>query len=374
MFKSKQQLKVRDSSIELLRIIAMILIVFHHFALHGGFEWASSSISIPRFWYNLIIMGGKIGVNVFVLVSGYYLVNNDRKIFDLYKTLKFVGQVWFYSVVIYIIFGSVGIADMGMRSFIKAFFPITFSQWWFASAYFVLYLIHPFLNKLLQSIDKVLYQKLLLLLVVCWSIIPTFTTSRYQSNHLLWFITLYAIAGYMRLYGLNQKFTTKHYAVFLLACSSFSYALSLVFTVMGSKWSFFASAVTYFYGQEKITTLLISICLFMVFATLKMNYHKWINIMGSATFGVYLIHDNHLVRQFLWMDLFKNAQYQNGLFLIPYSILVVAVVYIACSLIDLLRQYTIERPCMILVKHLCEKKITSIDKIVNSLKNYIFGN
>lgn len=39
----------RNSSIELLRIISMILIVFHHFAFHGGFKWQTNSVTISHF-------------------------------------------------------------------------------------------------------------------------------------------------------------------------------------------------------------------------------------------------------------------------------------------------------------------------------------
>lgn len=56
----------RNSAIELLRIIAMLMIVFHHFGVHGGFVFKSGMISLPHLWYNFIIMGGKIGVNIFV--------------------------------------------------------------------------------------------------------------------------------------------------------------------------------------------------------------------------------------------------------------------------------------------------------------------
>ena len=74
----KNQVRIRNSAIELLRIISMIMIVFHHFAVHGGFDFGAS-LSPTHFWYNFILMGGKIGVNVFVLISGYYLIDNDKK-------------------------------------------------------------------------------------------------------------------------------------------------------------------------------------------------------------------------------------------------------------------------------------------------------
>lgn len=372
MLQNTNQAKVRDSSIELLRIIAMIMIVFHHFAIHGGFEWSAAG-SIPHFWYNFIIMGGKIGVNIFVLISGYFLINNDAKTINLEKIIKILGQVLFYSIVLFTIGKLTGIVDLGIKDFIKACFPITFSQWWFASAYFVLYLIHPFINKLLHSLDKSMYQTLLAVLVVCWSVIPTFTTSSYQSNSLLWFITLYSISGYIRLYGLNANFTAKRYFGFFLIFSLLTYASSIVLTVLGSKWETLASYSTYFFGQEKLTILLISLCLFMVFASLHINYHRWINIAASASFGVYLLHDNMVARPFLWEKLFKNAQYQETLLLIPYSVFVVAVVYVSCTFIDLLRQYTIEKPFMRIVRRCLNKSAMPLQKLCNMFKVFIFG-
>lgn len=368
----QQRLNVRNSAMELLRIISMIMIVFHHFAVHGGFSFGTT-LSIPHLWYNFIIMGGKIGVDIFVLISGYFLINNDSKTFVVNKIIKFIGQVFFYSVGIFVVCGLTGIIDWSIKSLIKATLPITFSQWWFASTYFVLYLLHPYLNKLLRSIEKPIYQRFLLLLVVCWSIIPTFTTSSFQSNSLWWFFTLYSIAGYIRLYGLNRKFTTKHYFLFYLISSALTYSSSIIFTVFGSKWDIFAKHITYFYGQEKLTILSVSLCLFMCFATLKMNYHKWINMMASATFGVYLIHDNNIIRKSLWIDWFRNAEYQDSLLLIPYSILVVAAVYIVCTAVDLLRQYIVEIPCMKVVKHYSHRAIKPLENLTSILVDLIFG-
>lgn len=360
----------RNSAIELLRILSMIMIVFHHFACHGGFEWGTT-ISITRLWYNFIVMGGKIGVNIFVLISGYYLVSNESEIFDINKVIKFVGQILFYSVGIFVACKLTGIAHYDVKALIKVFFPITFSQWWFASTYFVLYLLHPYLNKLLKNLEKSLYQSLLLLMVVCWSIIPTFTTSSFQSNPLLWFVTLYSIAGYIRLYGVNGRFTSKQYFLFYVICSILTYSSSVI--LLRSKRSLFSGYSTYFYEQEKLTILLISLCLFLCFLTLKMNYHKWINTLASATFGVYLLHDNSVIRKLLWIDLFNNAKYQESLFLIPYSIIVVIIVYVIFSLIDLLRQKVIEIPCMKFVKKYSNIIITFMGKRVNLLKVFIFG-
>ena len=68
--ESANQPNIRKSNIELLRIVAMVIIVMHHFAIHGGFAFSSETISINRLWVQFITMGGRLGVNIFVLISG----------------------------------------------------------------------------------------------------------------------------------------------------------------------------------------------------------------------------------------------------------------------------------------------------------------
>ena len=82
---------------------------------------------------------------------------------------------------------------------------------------------------------------------------------------------------------------------------------------------YIATHETYLYGQEKLPMLLISLTLFLAFTRWKMNYRKWINITASATFGVYLIHDNKIVRSFFVDELIQKLQvsgfyYDHSLF------------------------------------------------------------
>ena len=351
----------------------MVMIMFHHFAFHGGFLWDSNTITLPECWYNLIIMGGKIGVDIFVLISGYFLINSKVSVFNLKRVLKFWGQVLFYSIAILIVFGCLGYATLNLKEIIKSFLPISLSSWWFASTYFVLYILHPFLNKLLKNLDKKMYQSLLVILILGWSILPTFTTFSYQSSSLTWFITLYAVAGYAKLYGFNNSFTAKHYFIFWLVFTVLTYSSSVVFAFLGTKYEVFFNHMTYFYGMERISVLLISLTLFLAFTKLSIKYNKFINIIASATFGVYLIHDSNIIRPFLWITVFKNAQYQNSLMLIPYSLGVVALVYLLCTLIDLLRQQIFEKPYLLLVNKVSDKIEYLFNVICDFFKNIVFG-
>lgn len=373
MSSSEKTINQRNSSIELLRIISMIMIVIFHFATHGGFRYDITTLSAPLLWWNFLETGGKLGVDIFVLISGYFLVDKNSKIFNFTRIAKFWGQVVFYSVAIYLIFCFTGLSEFGIKASIKTLFPITFNAWWFASTYFVLYLLHPFINMLLQKLNKNTYQALIAMQVIFWCIIPTFTPSTYQGNNLLWFITLYTIAGYIKLFGLNPRFKRKHYIGFFFLFSAIRYLSSITFTLLATKIPVFAHHSLSFYSQESVLTLLCALSLFMIFVNLDIGYIKTINIVASTTFGVYLIHDSDFIRPFLWLEVFKNAQYQDSLFIVPYSISVTVVVYVICTIIDLLRQYIFEKPFLKLLNRYSEKIILPFEKVYNFVKSLVFG-
>ena len=365
--------KVRESSIELLRIISMFSIVICHFASHGKFSFSNQTLSVQRFWWHFIEMGGNWGADVFVLISGYFLIENKGPILNLKKLLKFWGQVFFYSIIIYIIFIIVDHQEFSLVSMVKTIFPITFNSWWFASTYFVLYLIHPFINMLLRKLEKATFQKLLILLITIWCIIPTFTFSDFQSNPLIWFVTLYSVAAYVKLYGLNQKLSCKHYVNLWAIFSLLRYLSSVILILIGTKIPYAADHTCAFYGRQSILTFLSALFLFMAFQKMNQKNNKYINLIASAAFGVYLISDSNLVRPFLWQTVFKNAKYQDSLLLIPYSIGVAILVYITCTLIDLLRQQLFEKPFMKLVYNYSENIWKPFASIVNTISKLVFG-
>lgn len=375
MEKSVQSTKIinRNTSIELLRIISMIMIMFHHFAYHGNFEWNFNEVTLPHLWYDFILMGGKVGVDIFVLISGYFLIENTEKLFQPKKLLKFWGQVVFYSIMTYLLSVMLRLNAFEIKQLIKVCLPITYPGWWFASTYFMLYLIHPFLNKLLHGLSKTEYQYLILMMVLCWSIIPTATTQLFESNSLLWFVTLYGIAGYVNLYGGNQKLKSKHYFSLYFMVLIITYTVSTTFLFLGTKKEEWSTHAIDFFEIERLPILLMAITLFMGFVTLKMNYHKWINMIASATFGVYLIHDSSYIRYYLWTNIFKINQYQDSTFLILYSILVVFILYVSCTMIDLIRKKLVEKPYMLFVNHYTYYFLKSFKIICEMFRKWIFG-
>ena len=370
----RKRQEVRDSSFELLRIISMISIVISHFATHGGFHFDAQTLSIPRFWWYFIEMGGYFGVNVFVLISGYFLINDRSGLFNYKRILKFWGQVVFYSLAIYVIFVLAGVSEFSWKEMIGTLCPITTNRWWFASTYFELYLLHPFLNMFLRRMDRGIFQKFLVLLIIMWCIVPTLAPEDYLVNPLVWFVTLYSVAAYIRLYGLNPRFKCRHYLCFCIVFSLLRYLSSVTLILLGTKVPIASRRYVEFYERWSVLTFLSALSMFMVFYSIKMGYNKWINVIASATFGVYLIHDNRIVRPFLWQTVFKNASYQDSALIIPYSIAVMLLVYSVCTIIDLIRKATVEKAYVAAVDTYADTWVRPFEAVIGAVKRFVFGN
>ena len=327
--------KVRMSNFELLRIAAMFMIIAHHFAVHGGFEFPADTLTVNRFWIQIMRFGGKVGVDIFVLISGYFLIksNSERLI---QKTLKLSLQIWFYSAVIFILFTTLKLEPLSLKGLAKTVFPISYSRWWFASTYLVLFIISPYLNKLLLSLTRAEYIRFLALNIVIWCILSTILHTAWEADDLVWFIILYAAAAYIRLPVEIDRIDPKKLIILAVVMFILTMSLTLIyeFAGRGEPW---------FYEQNHIPVFVISVTLFLLFSKLKMKHNRFVNLISQTTFGIYLIHDDRSVRSFLWKTLFKNASYAESGLLIPYSIICVIVVFAACSCIELVRIYALEK-------------------------------
>lgn len=85
----------RDMRFELLRIVSIYIIILHHLILHVAIN-EYVGINVNSVISQLYLIGGKVGVNIFLLISGYFGVKGE---FRPSKALKIELQVLFYTVV-----------------------------------------------------------------------------------------------------------------------------------------------------------------------------------------------------------------------------------------------------------------------------------
>lgn len=69
--------KIRDSRIELIRIISMILIVLFHLTMYSGFSIVEDNLSFNYILHTMFGIFGKVGVVLFVAITSWFYV--DKK-------------------------------------------------------------------------------------------------------------------------------------------------------------------------------------------------------------------------------------------------------------------------------------------------------
>ena len=153
----------RQTNIELLRIVAMLMIITLHFLGHGDVMGSFGEPSVAHAICEIIKGICMVAVNCFILISGYFLINAE---FKWSKVVKLLLQIWFYSVILFVILAATGCIDVGFKDFIFALFPVSTNADDFSTAYLLLYVLSPFLNKLILQLDQKQHITLLAILLL----------------------------------------------------------------------------------------------------------------------------------------------------------------------------------------------------------------
>lgn len=348
---TKEIKKERNSNFELMRIISMFMIVLWHCFIHA-FNFSSDSKA--SFVVNLIECLLVIHVNSFVLLSGYF---QSKSRFKFSKLISLNNSVWFYKSVEYIIFLILGIASFSIPIAIDEFFPLDLQSYWYIRVYLMLYLISPFLNKLINNINQNYHKKLIIVLFILCCIIAPLTRDQatYRTLNmgysLINFIMLYFIRAYLQFYPINKshfglKYTRKMkkliFLILYITLAFINFSINNTAQIMlrgGDTMRFFGNILKYSSLAYNNPIIVIqTICYFMIFY--YMNFKsKIINYISSLTFGIYLIHENHYFRSYGYKLVFKDLIIPPlGYRSVLYSFIVAIIIFVLASIIELIRK------------------------------------
>ena len=143
----------RKSNFELLRLIAMFLVVLHHFCSHGIIlYWKIAPININPFNIQaceFLSIGGSIANNIFIIITGYFTITSS---FKFKKVLKLYLQTLFYSLCIFCIFTLLSGHNLLLDSN-HSLFPVNLNSYWFITNYLGLYLLSPIINIFIKKLN-----------------------------------------------------------------------------------------------------------------------------------------------------------------------------------------------------------------------------
>ncbi len=332
---------MRDSKFELLRIVSIFLIISFHCVFEGGFEY--SAFCTNQFLVDTVCMFGELGVNLFLLISGYHMIHGK---FKIQKLVSLLLQVQFYNWICVFLCAHFGLLTLDKRTIFINFFPITEYKYWFATAYVMIYLFSPYVNKLLLKLSQAEFQKMLLLCLIIFCIIPTVygalkndTETLFYYNRFLWLYIVYMIGAYIRLYP-PQHLTRSRQWLCISGCVFLLMECAIIllhkFQPLFNKVGIYGN--NYFWRPNTILMIALSISVFLFFLHLTIRPSKVINLLASTTLGIYLLHDGQLLNYYMWRSLLKSAEFTHSPWLILYIPSCVALIFIVGACVDLLRQ------------------------------------
>lgn len=316
---------------ELLRIVAMMLILFGHthIRLHT-IEYGQEQMSMVPFFNTMMACISTIGVGLFISISGWFGIKFKTK-----GLLKYLYYVLFTLWAVYGITIANGITGLNLYG-IKVSLGF-YEGYWFIIGYLGLYLISPILNLFMEHATKKEYKIVLLsyfLFQACYSWLSAWY-DYYDGYSIIMFGGIYLTAAYIRKYpvGLLYKHSNTLIIATLLLMSCVAY-ISL------QKFGHAARQIR----DDNPLVILLSILFVISFSKLQLQ-SQIINWLAGSCFAVYLVHFSPFVYPYLMQGVktiyihFDGVIYASSLFLLFIA------VYIACTLFDQIRILTWNLMC-----------------------------
>lgn len=328
----------RERNFEVMRTWAMFSIVIYHCMCHGMGSDYAFDLQLPVSLFNFtfsdfILVIGSIAVNLYVLVSGYFLVNARFKVSRIIRTWV---SALFYSVIITMLFLLLSLEPWSIVTLGKSFFPLSTDAYWFVTQYVGLLILSPFLAMLVRQLSYRQYVALLIGMgLMVLSVIPDFPLGkRFSISHgnSVWsFVYLFFIAGFIRLH--LKRIPMGKLVVTVLGLALLTMVSEMVLGIHNGVGHLL------WFNYNGIL-LFLSVAVFVFIRQQQIPETGIWNLMVKVapyTFGVYLIHDHLLMRDWIWKTLSMTSYANQWIYAL--AVMVVCVLIFAiCILIDTVRK------------------------------------
>lgn len=334
----------RMANLELLRCVAMMMVVVLHFLGKGNLlpDLSGRDMGVTGYVAWLLESFCIVAVNVYMLISGYFLCTSS---FKLSRLIQLWLQLWFYSVGFGLIGAFTGIlteTPFDTHYILTLIFPVSMGHYWFLTAYIFLYILLPYIGRAVKQMSRKQMQFSVGLLFFAFCLLKSILPMRLEMDSMgydcLWYLCVFLAAAYMRRFGV--PFLEKKgrgillYAVSCLLIFGATMGLRAVYLKTGS----FRLMLKMFLEYNHIFPFLAAVGLFAAFLRLKTGGKLADLAIGVApyTLGVYLLHENIGFR-YSWQSWFGAKAVSSVPELLLWTLAAVICVFICSILIDVVR-------------------------------------
>lgn len=328
----------RQSNFELLRIVAMFLVLI----IHAAF-WATGTPSLEdyaiapipsatRAFFECISM---ICVNIFVAISGWFSIKTSMR-----GAVNFLFQCIFLTTAIYITLILCGEQHITLRG-IRQCLLLT-DDLWFCHAYLALYICAPILNSFCEHATKKQFGNVLLTFFCFQTIFGITDAAKFVIYGYSYFslMGIYLLARFIRIY--KADYTERAIRRFIIGgfvALFFNFVIYIIPRLMGIEPTglFFQFTTPSYINPCVIWG---SISMLLLFARLKLRTLKWLNWISASTFAVYIIHISPFIGQQYFKPLMLNIYDRtSGIVCLAEIFICLVAIFFVCVLIDQPRKF-----------------------------------
>ena len=339
--------KLRNTNIEILRIVLMLMVIGVHYNLIGmGNAYlytqnAGVNISLTNLLESLCI----VCVDTFVIISGYFQIKKET--IDYKKIIKYIIVILFFNLVQYVISVLLHNDSFSFGTLIRQLL----SGKWFIIIYLVLYLFSPYINRLIRALNINEYKKLLTISVLIFIVYQTILS--YMSIFipvvgwsgiidqgidkgytLLNFIVLYLIGGYIRLQDIKPKI--RHSVITYLVSTS------IIFLSWYLLYHFDhgdSSRIPFYYNN--IFVVLSSAALFLIFNKISIKNNRYINYVSKHMMIIFIVSTSPLLINLY--SIMNVEKYSVTKLLVPHFVITCTVIFLISLVIGIIGDFVLEK-------------------------------
>lgn len=342
----------------------MFMVVILHILGQGGILENTDMLSTNYEIVWFLEIASLCAVNCYALISGYVSVDIE---FKYYRIISLWLQVVFYTVIITMIFAIFVPNSVSIKAAINTVLPVVGKQYWYFTAYFAMFFFIPFLNHLINTLSQRNSLKLIITIVIIFSVITAISRTDIFNTMYgyspLWLMILYLVGGYIKKYSFGDKIKKKWYLVIYFCAIFVTWIGKFILEYVTTKLVGEAKGSEFLvkYTAPLIFVAGVSLLLYFSKCDFKKNImKKIIKVFAPVSFSVYLIHLHPLVKVHIIGKSFQTFYKFNSIKLFFAVVTTAVIIYVFCSLIDLIRYNIFKRINIGKFSQSIEKKIGKI--------------
>ena len=343
----------RNAGIDLLRTVSMFMIVVHHVLLHGGILEHADQRSIHYMIAWFLEIAGFCAVNVYGMISGYVGYGKKHR---LSRFLQLYLQMIFYTLITTAVFHFIHPEMVTGETVLHAIFPFAFDMYWYYTAYFCLFFLMPFLDKLMDTLSRKEAGQLMVVLFIIFSVLQTIFNRQFALTNdgysFLWLTVMYLAGAYIRKYDVGKGSGRRYFFGYVI-CVLFIWFLKIGYERITYIWTLEQQTSERFVNYISPFVVICAVCLVVAFKEIKCGekLKRVARFLAPVSFDVYLLHDEPLVRETFIIGAFSSYLFMNPVMMVLAVVVTAVVIWGLGCLVGWLRIWIFR---LLRVDRMCE--------------------